>query len=179
MAVQINTATMPSYVRWVISDLANVDKSIALSLSTTVYGNMCAIDSLFTFFSVNLIGCLSDYTRAHHDISSGWFKGFGRTRRPYMFISSFGLGISQLLLLYASTISKKMKIPHESIFYVASAIDGLTSCMLSQAQAHIADSIPSGSDLSAALSRFQGIAIGSAFLIGSVDNFYTLILQLM
>lgn len=172
MAVQINTATLPSYVHRVIAD-SNIEEKtrISLSKSATIYGNMCGIDSLFTFFSVNLLGCLSDYTRSRHNVNARWFKGFGRTRRPYMFLSSFGLGISQLMLLHASSISKTLQLPPENIFYAASAIDGITSCMLSQAQAHIADSIQSGSDLSAALSRFQGIAIGSAFFIGAANRY--------
>ena len=52
------------------------------------------------------------------------------------------------------------------LLYLSAAVDGLTSCMLSQAQAHIADCSQPGEDLSATLSRFQGIAIGSAFMLG-------------
>jgi len=81
----------------------------------------------------------------------------------------------QLILLHAasSTSSSGQKlggIGPQGIFYLSAAVDGLTSCMLSQAQAHIADCSPPGADLSSSLSRFQGIAIGSAFLIGDNNN---------
>ena len=81
----------------------------------------------------------------------------------------------QLILLHAasSTSSSGQKlrgIGPQGIFYLSAAVDGLTSCMLSQAQAHIADCSPPGADLSSSLSRFQGIAIGSAFLIGNNNN---------
>ena len=126
LAVQLNTATMPKYIHWILSGrpgddaLRNAQMS---SLSATVYGNMCAIDSLFTFFSVNFLGCVSDHTRrrgrrrrgggrssSQSSSSSpslmgraggGWrraFGGFGRTRRPFMFLSSLGLGISHVCI---------------------------------------------------------------------------------
>ena len=108
MAVQVNTATMPKYIHWILSSqvASDVDDRIVQlsSLSATVYGNMCAIDSLFTFFSVNFLGCVSDYTRQKPESASKisenkfkrLFRGFGRTRRPFMFLSSFGLGISHV-----------------------------------------------------------------------------------
>ena len=105
MAVQVNTATMPKYIHWILSSQVASDRIVQLSsLSATVYGNMCAIDSLFTFFSVNFLGCVSDYTRQKPESASKisenkfkrLFRGFGRTRRPFMFLSSFGLGISHV-----------------------------------------------------------------------------------
>lgn len=168
IAVQINTATMPKYIRWVLASKshANADSKDAQSLSNAakIYGNMCGIDSLFTFFSVNLLGCLSDMTR-YRKPSARWWSGLGRTRRPYMLFSAFGLAVSQILLLHASAGNTWIKPEH--LFYIAASMDGLTSCMLSQAQAHIADCNPSGIDLSETLSRFQGIAIGSAFFVGN------------
>ena len=165
MSVQINTATMPKFIHWILSkEQRDISLPQSLSLSAKVYGNMCGIDSLFTFFSVNLIGCLSDYTRLRRSKRKGWLSNIGKSRKPYMFLASFGLGISHLILLHAS--SENLKISTETAFYIAAAVDGLTSCMLSQAQAHIADCSPLGADLSSSLSRFQGIAIGSAFLLG-------------
>ena len=86
----------------------------------------------------------------------------------------------QLILLHAasSTSSSGQKlrgIGPQGIFYLSAAVDGLTSCMLSQAQAHIADCSPPGADLSSSLSRFQGIAIGSAFLIGNNNKIRSLL----
>lgn len=49
---------------------------------------------------------------------------------------------------------------------MAACLDGLTSCMLSQSQAYITDHHRDGSSLSVALSKFQGLAIGMAFMIG-------------
>jgi MFS family permease len=52
-------------------------------------------------------------------------------------------------------------------FYVSGSIDGLTSCMFSQSQAYISDiAAASQKDLSVALSQFQGLAIGLAFMLG-------------
>ena len=115
MAVQVNTATMPKYIHWILSSqvASDVDDRIVQlsSLSATVYGNMCAIDSLFTFFSVNFLGCVSDYTRQKPESASKisenkfkrLFRGFGRTRRPFMFLSSFGLGISHVQSVFFFT----------------------------------------------------------------------------
>eukprot|EP01036_Dinobryon_divergens_P027339 gene27339-36101_t len=147
MAVQVNTATMPKYIHWILSSRHHPEDGNAQrnaqtsSLSATVYGNMCAIDSLFTFFSVNFLGCrIRPHQEAIH-----------------------------LLLLRASSSGSGagwQGIEPVRVLYLSAALDGLTSCMLSQAQAHIADCSLPGADLSASLSRFQGIAIGSAFMIG-------------
>lgn len=51
-------------------------------------------------------------------------------------------------------------------FYIAACVDGLTSCMLSQSQAYITDHQRESSNLSVELSKFQGFAIGMAFMIG-------------
>lgn len=51
-------------------------------------------------------------------------------------------------------------------FYTAACVDGLTSCMLSQSQAYITDHQRNSSNLSVELSKFQGLAIGMAFMIG-------------
>jgi DHA1 family tetracycline resistance protein-like MFS transporter len=83
-------------------------------------------------------------------------------RRPFMLISSLGLGFAYFLTLSART---------PQMFYFASMIDGLTSCMFSQAQSYIADmNINSDSDddqnVSVVLGRFQGIVVGMAFVFG-------------
>ena len=137
MANSINTATLPKYINWVI----NKGDSNVSERSATVYGNIAGVDSLFTFLSVNMVGCLSDI--------------YGR--KPFMFYSSAGLATTYLLYTMAQT---------PSLFYVAACIDGMSSCMLSQAQAYITDIQQGGADLSVALSKFQGIAIGLAFVCG-------------
>lgn len=137
MSTSINIPALPKLVNHVINSGNNkVSES-----SATVYGNIQGIDALFTFLSVNLIGCLSDV--------------FGR--RPFMFISSLGLGTAYTLYSMAQT-------PHH--FYIAACIDGLTSCMLSQSQAYVMDHQVDRSNLSKELSKFQGISIGCAFMIG-------------
>lgn len=137
MSTSINIPALPKLVNHVINSGNNkVSES-----SATVYGNIQGIDALFTFLSVNLIGCLSDV--------------FGR--RPFMFLSSLGLGTAYTLYSMAQT-------PHH--FYIAACIDGLTSCMLSQSQAYVMDHQVDRSNLSKELSKFQGIAIGCAFMIG-------------
>lgn len=68
-----------------------------------------------------------------------------------------GLGTAYLITYFAT------KPQH---FYMAACLDGLTSCMLSQAQAYITDHHHDGSSLSIELSKFQGLAIGMAFMIG-------------
>ena len=137
MCVSINIPTMPKYVNWVIN---NGDTNVS-ELSAKVYGNLNGFDSLFTLLSVNLVGCLSDI--------------FGR--RVFMFISSLGIGAAFLIASFATSPTH---------FYLAGAMDGLTSCMLSQSQAYITDHQSDSSNLSIALSKFQGIAIGCAFMVG-------------
>lgn len=70
MSTSLNIPSLPKFVNSVINK-GNADVSDA---SAMVYGNLAGIDALFTFLSVNLVGCLSDR--------------FGR--RPFMFISSLG-----------------------------------------------------------------------------------------
>jgi hypothetical protein len=69
-ASALNIPTLPKFVNAVMNQ-GNQDVT---ELSAKVYGDISGIDSFFTFLSVNLIGCLSDY--------------FGRA--PFMFLSSFG-----------------------------------------------------------------------------------------
>jgi hypothetical protein len=70
MSTSLNIPTLPKFVNAVINK-GNNDVS---ELSAEVYGNIAGIDAFFTFLSVNLVGCLSDY--------------YGR--RPFMFLSSLG-----------------------------------------------------------------------------------------
>jgi MFS family permease len=135
LSSSINLTTMPKYVNWAI----NRGDVLVSPHSAQVYGNMGGLDAFFTFLSVSFIGRLSD----RHG------------RKPFMALASAGLGSSYFLL-------SRARQPY--MFYIASAIDGLTSCMLSQAQALVADQ--STGDLSLALSRFQGLAIGLAFALG-------------
>jgi hypothetical protein len=74
MSTSLNIPTLPKFVNAVINK-GNNDVS---ELSAQVYGNIAGIDAFFTFLSVNLVGCLSDY--------------YG-SRRPFMFLSSLGKGV--------------------------------------------------------------------------------------
>ena len=142
MAISINIPNLPRFVNWSInSGNANVSPK-----SAEVYGMISGIDGFFTFLVVNAVGCMSD--------------SFGR--RPFMFISSLGLGLAYFLTLSAKT---------PAMFYFAAMIDGLTSCMFSQAQSYVTDmnnrrSSHEKESMSVALGRFQGIAVGMAFLVG-------------
>eukprot|EP01039_Chlorochromonas_danica_P001415 gene1415-1539_t len=141
----MNLTTLPRYVNWAING-GSVEVS---SLSAQVYGNIQGLDAFFTFLSVHLVGRLSD----RHG------------RKPFMALASLGLGASYLIMLRAR---------RPWLFYLAAAVDGLTSCMLSQAQALVADNEAQDSNLALALSRFQGLAIGLAFTIGiPLGNFLT------
>lgn len=73
MSISLNIPSLPKFVNAVINK-GNTDVS---EESARVYGNVAGIDSLFTFLSVNLVGCLSD--------------GFGR--RPFMLMSSLGTNL--------------------------------------------------------------------------------------
>jgi len=137
MCVSINIPTLPKYINYVI----NNGDFRSSETSATVYGNVSGLDSLFTFLSVNLVGVLSDR--------------FGR--KPFMFFSSAGIGLAFFLI-------SRAKCPRD--FYISACLDGFTSCMLSQSQAYITDNQLDGSNISIALSRFQGIAIGMAFMFG-------------
>ena len=142
MAVSINIPNLPKFVNWSInSGNTNVSPK-----SAAVYGTISGVDSFFTFLVVNVVGCMSD--------------SFGR--RPFMFLSSLGLGFAYFLTLSAKT---------PGMFYFAAMIDGLTSCMFSQAQCYVTDmnnrrESADKESVSVALGRFQGIAVGMAFLVG-------------
>lgn len=140
MAISINIPNMPKFVNWRLSETGSTDVT---SKSAKVYGSISGMDAFFTFLSVNLIGCMSDV--------------FGR--RPFMMMSAIGLGL-------AYTIAANARSP--TWFYIAAALDGLTSCMFSQAQSYIADlnSRDADENISVVLGRFQGIAVGMAFLFG-------------
>eukprot|EP01031_Cornospumella_fuschlensis_P036370 gene36370-44119_t len=119
------------------------DSSVSAG-SARVYGNMQGIDALFTFLSVGYIGRLSDR--------------YGR--KPFFLLASVGLAISHIILLYA----KHAKNQSPVLFYLSACIDGLTSCMLSQAQAFVTDQ--TDGDVGVSLSRFQGLAVGLAYTLG-------------
>lgn len=138
LCTSMNVSTLPGYINSVLN--AQGEEKVS-QLGVKVYGNLQGFDAFFTFLSVNLVGCLSDV--------------FGR--KPFMFLSSLGLGTAYFMHSMA----------HRPIhFYLASCIDGLTSCMMSQSQSFITDLTGEETNLGIALSRFQGIAIGMAFLIG-------------
>ena len=103
--------------------------------SAKVYGFIQTTDSIFTFLSVNTVGLMSDR--------------FGR--KPFMMYSALGLGSAFAMILYAKT---------PWMFYLAAALDGCSSCMLSQAQAYVSDCTDNKADLSVALGQFQGLAVG-------------------
>jgi MFS family permease len=140
MAISIN---IPNFPKFVNLSMNKGDPNVSPK-SAAIYGIMSGTDAFFTFLSVNLVGCMSD--------------SFGR--RPFMMISSLGLGIAYLLASSATT---------PSMFYFGSMIDGLTSCMFSQAQSYIADINSEGNgkqSVAVMLGRFQGVAVGCAFMIG-------------
>jgi DHA1 family tetracycline resistance protein-like MFS transporter len=80
-----------------------------------------------------------------------------RPLQPCLCVLFVGLGTAYLLTYFAT---------EPKHFYMAACLDGLTSCMLSQSQAYITDHHRDGSSLSIELSKFQGLAIGMAFMIG-------------
>lgn len=53
MSICFNTATLPRYVNWSIN---GGDESVSPA-SAAVYGTLSGLDSFFTFFTVNLVGC--------------------------------------------------------------------------------------------------------------------------
>lgn len=135
-ATSMNIPNLPRYVNSVVNGNQDVT-----SRSAQVYGLLSGIDSFFTFFVVNAIGVMSD--------ACG--------RKPFMMYSSFGLGLAYLV-----TAASKSIWP----LYLAAAIDGLSSCMLSQAQANIADSSANMSELGISIGTFQGMAVGMAYFLG-------------
>ena len=141
LAISINIPNLPKFVNWAI----NQGDSNVSPKSAAVYGTLSGIDSFFTCLVVNLVGCMSD--------------SFGR--KPFMLLSSLGLGLAYFFTLSART---------PRMFYIASMIDGLTSCMFSQAQSYVTDmNMSSGEGKesnSVILGRFQGLAVGMAFLFG-------------
>jgi DHA1 family tetracycline resistance protein-like MFS transporter len=136
MATSMQIATLPKYINSVVNS-GNVLVSPA---SARTYGHLQGLDSFFTFLSVNAIGLLSDH----------W------GRKPFMIYSSAGLAIAYTLIIRAKSIHT---------MYLAAAIDGCSSCMLSQAQAYVAD-CTERNDLSVELGKFQGLAVGMAFFCG-------------
>jgi len=163
LSTSLNIANMPPFVNNIINGGAEGESKHvarkASSKSARVFGNMSGTDAFFTFLCSNFIGCLSDFVG---------------DRRPFMVYSAVGLSVAYTMILNAKT---------PSMLYVASAIDGLSSCMFAQAQAYVVDCSTSASssnnsnsnknenendmgETSAALSRFQGLAIGLAFVIG-------------
>ena len=140
MAISINIPNLPKFVNWAI----NKGNTNVSPKSASVYGTISGVDSFFTCLVVNLVGCMSD--------------SFGR--RPFMLLSSLGLGLAYFLTLSARTAN---------MFYFAAMIDGLTSCMFSQAQSYVTDMNMNSTDKqsnSIVLGRFQGLAVGMAFLFG-------------
>ena len=141
-AISVNIPNLPKFVNWSI----NGGNSNVSPESAAVYGTLSGVDAFFTFLVVNLVGCMSD--------------SFGR--RPFMLLSACGLGLAYTITLHAKTAK---------IFYIAAMIDGLTSCMFSQAQSYVTDmnnrsDSPTKENISVILGRFQGIAVGMAFLVG-------------
>lgn len=136
MAISLNIPNMPRYVNSVV----NKGNLGVTPESQATYGMLSSVDSLFTFLSVNAVGCLSD--------------AFGR--KPFLCISSLGLGLAYFI---SSTARSKW------VFLVAACVDGLTSSMFSQAQSYITDCTPI-KDIGGALGRFQGISIGLSFMLG-------------
>lgn len=168
LSSSLNISTLPAYINAVLN--RKTGTTTVSPLGVKVYGNLQGLDSFFTFLTVNLVGVLSDE--------------FGR--KPFMLLSSFGLGSAFLVHCFAT---------RPIHFYLAGTLDGLTSCMLSQSQSLVTDlalstapsnrqrndssDTPSSSSsqqplhqnepsesLGIALSRFQGLAIGMAFLLG-------------
>lgn len=137
ISVSMMIPTLPEYINSII----NSGSTKVSSSSAQVYGNLQGFDSFFTFLSVNLVGCLSDV--------------YGR--KIFMFLSSFGLGTAYFLHSLARS---------PTMFYIGGSIDGLTSCMLSQSQAYITDLLNNQENAGIFLSKFQGLAIGLAFLFG-------------
>lgn len=138
LSTSLNLSTLPKYVNSIIN---NGDIKVSQD-SAQVYGNISGLDSFFTFLSVNFIGCLSDI--------------YGR--KIFMMYASLGLGLAYYITLQAKS---------PSLFYLGGIIDGLTSCMMSQSQAYIADLVQgTTSNISVELSKFHGIAIGCAWMFG-------------
>jgi MFS family permease len=142
LSISINFSSFPKYVNWCVNH-----GSIKISpQSQQVYGYYSGLDSFFTFLSVNLVGCLSDR--------------YGR--KPFIIFSLAGLGTSYFTSCFANR--------QPNLFYLAGSIDGLTSSMFGQAQAYATDYSRENGDgstsLSEVISKFQGLAIGLAYIIG-------------
>lgn len=136
MSTSMQIPSMPNYV----NSIVNSGDAFVSPQSARVYGQLQGLDSFFTFLSVNAIGLLSD----------SW------GRKPFMIYSSAGLGVAYSLIMCSKSVP---------LMYLAAAIDGCSSCMLSQAQAYIAD-CTNKNDLSIELGGFQGVAVGMAFFFG-------------
>ena len=140
MAVNMNLPNLPKFINSVVNQ---GDPNVS-GESQKMYGNLSGLDAFFTFLSVSAVGRLSDV--------------YGR--KPFMMYSALGLGLGYFLCSLATS-------DRQWVFYISGSIDGLTSCMFSQSQAYISDlSAAMGESLSLALSQFQGLAIGLAFMLG-------------
>lgn len=142
LTTSVNIPNLPRFINWSING-GNADVTPE---SAAVYGTLSGIDSFFTFLVVNLVGCMSD--------------SFGRL--PFMLLSTCGLGLA-----YSITLNAR----RPRMFYIASMIDGLTSCMFSQAQSYVTDmnnrrEPGDKQSVSVVLGRFQGVAVGMAFIFG-------------
>jgi len=151
---------MPRFVNYVFSKDGSTKPN---PRGAAIYGYISGFDAFFTFLSVNLVGVLSDV--------------FGR--KPFMIYSAVGLGSAYLIASLSDTKSKLGSFT-ATTFFLAASLDGLTSCMFSQAQSMIVDLVgstskspyaattsPSGSSaISIALGKFQGIVVGCSFFIG-------------
>lgn len=149
LSIAMNLSTLPKFINTCVN---NGDSTVS-PLSQKIYGDYSGLDSFFTFLSVNFIGCLSD--------------SFGR--KPFILFSSLGLGLSFLILSFSSSNPK--------LFYLSGCIDGLTSSMFGQAQAYATDRSlkrrsneknedKSRESISEVIGRFQGLAIGLAYVVG-------------
>ena len=89
-------------------------KNAVTPASQMAYSTLLAIDSGFTLLTNNLWCSLSDR--------------YGR--KPFMAMSSAGIGIGALIVARSSLIWP---------MYIAATVDGLTSCMLGLGQAYVTD----------------------------------------
>lgn len=143
ISVSLNHVALPKIVNININNNINVSKS-----SASAYGLLTAVDALFTFLSVNLIGILSDK--------------YGRKR--FMIYSCLGLALSFTIIIKSKTLM---------FFYIAAIVDGLTSVMFSQAQAYLTDVNTDDDEkkrVGESLSHFQGLTVGIGYVIGILSG---------
>ena len=128
----------------VIAATVNEDGSPRVTTrSARVGGDVEGLDKLLTFFFVGTLGALSDVV--------------GRT--PLIALSALG---------YLATILVQARATRVAHFFVADAIDGMTSCMNAVCGAYVADATAAagGGAQAAALGLFQGLSTGGAFCVG-------------